>query len=586
MEAFVEIKAKLAPLRKGLARAKALVGKAMATMQKAIDKMVSVAKKAFIGLAAAMGVATWAAMKQEDVLERLSITLKATGHAAGFTKKQLAEQAVALQKVTRFGDETIIAMQTMLLTFKNIKGDVFKRATEAALDMATAEASVSGRAVDLTATIIRLGRALNDPIEGMSALTRVGVKFTDEQKILIETFTKSGRVSKAQAVILKELQSEFGGMARDVNTASGALKQMWNALGDIMEVIGQPFLDNIKRTAQGIRDWAYENQVSIGEFAAAFDRLIEVGVNVMVKFMTPMVKKLTQLTKKFSGFVTEAKLEATMWAIGEWTEKIWLRVKELYNFLADLWKQSEILNSIKYMLELAYAQFEQWGKQLYTFMTGLGDIVASGFANKFALALAKRITNLLSPSGLLGKLLSVSPVLNLLKLGLGKAAGGLIKASTAEKPESISDLLARVSQIQIRTVTMPAPLARAIFRFSDAVREGDDQIEEKWRQLQAEFENTRSMKKVVEDFDASLGGPGKEAAPRKRQVQLGFAGFREAWSRMVTGMKDPMTQQMELVAFYSQKTWEEQRRANKEAYEQRKETNKLLRSGGQSTLSP
>jgi len=196
MTADVEIKVDDSRLTTQLAKVKSAVTRTVTKIKRSFSKMASHFKAVWgkmvrydkwggLALPGAFVIVTRAAMKQEDVIKRLEITLKATAHAAGLTRNELLKQAAALQQVTRFGDETITAMQTMLLTFKNIKGDEFKRATEAALDMAVAEAAVSGRAVDLTAVSIRLGKALNDPILGLTALARVGVDFTDTQKGLI-----------------------------------------------------------------------------------------------------------------------------------------------------------------------------------------------------------------------------------------------------------------------------------------------------------------------------------------------------------------------------------------------------------------
>ena len=62
----------------------------------------------------------------------------------------------------------------MLLTFTNIGKDVFPKATETMLDMATAmNSGMTPSAEQLKGVSIQLGKALNDPVEGISALSRV-----------------------------------------------------------------------------------------------------------------------------------------------------------------------------------------------------------------------------------------------------------------------------------------------------------------------------------------------------------------------------------------------------------------------------
>ena len=356
LTATVDVKVDDSRLAQQLARAKSLTLKMVrsikasfksmgASFKAVFAKMVRYAKWGSLAIAGALFFVTRAAMEQQDVIKRLEITLKATGNAAGFTARQLLKQAAALQKVTRFGDETITAMQTMLLTFKNIRGDEFKRATEAALDMATAEASVSGRAVDLTAVSIRLGKALNDPILGLTALARVGVDFTETQKSMIKEMVRVGNVAGAQQVILKELENQFGGMSRDVDTASGALKQMWNALSDVAEKIGDAFLPGITSMSKAITEWAIENEAKFGRWAeitvayityvkdvlwdfvkflrADWPKGIQAGLNIALELFKGFGKSLVVLMK----FAAAEAADAFGEVFGEKMTWIWARWK-------------------------------------------------------------------------------------------------------------------------------------------------------------------------------------------------------------------------------------------------------------------
>ena len=136
----------------------------------------AVAATAIVGLTAAVTSSVAAFRDQEQAEIRTRKTIEATGGAAGLAATEIFSMASELQKVTTFGDETIISGQNLLLTFRNIGKDTFPRATEAMLDMSTAMGT------DLQSSAIQLGKALNDPVAGISALNRVGITFSDEQK--------------------------------------------------------------------------------------------------------------------------------------------------------------------------------------------------------------------------------------------------------------------------------------------------------------------------------------------------------------------------------------------------------------------
>ncbi len=201
--------------------------------------VVSGVKRAFVGLATAVaGGAFFKAVlnnsiESEEAISQLEARLKSTGSVAGFTSKQLQDFSTSLQKMTTFGDEAITGMQTLLLTFTNIRGEVFTGATRAILDMSVALKQ------DLSSSAAVVGKSLNDPIKGISALSRIGIQFTEQQKDQIKALVESGDVMKAQQVILDQLKVKFGGAAEAAsNTFGGALKQLQNAFGDLLEVKG------------------------------------------------------------------------------------------------------------------------------------------------------------------------------------------------------------------------------------------------------------------------------------------------------------------------------------------------------------
>jgi len=183
---------------------------------------------------ATIGKVIKAMSKQEDAEKKLSQAIKSTGNATGISLKTMTNYASSLQAVTKFGDETIISAQALMLTFTQIGGDVFPEAIKASLNLSEAMGQ------DLKQTVIQVGKALNDPIQGLSALRRVGIQLTKQQQEQVREFVAINDVASAQKIILAELETQFGGMATAASrTTSGALIQLKNSWGDLLEMIGK-----------------------------------------------------------------------------------------------------------------------------------------------------------------------------------------------------------------------------------------------------------------------------------------------------------------------------------------------------------
>lgn len=190
-------------------------------------------KQAFRIIAGPMSKIIALAGEQAKVNKQLETVIKSTGNAAGVTKQFMLDLADGLQFVTTYGNENIQVAENLLLTFKKISGDIMPDSVEAVLDMATAMDQ------GLKETSLMVGKALNDPIEGLTNLRRVGITFTEQQEDQIRVMTKANNISGAQAMILEELNSQFGGSARAAAELwIGKIKQMTNVLGDLLEAIG------------------------------------------------------------------------------------------------------------------------------------------------------------------------------------------------------------------------------------------------------------------------------------------------------------------------------------------------------------
>jgi hypothetical protein len=142
---------------------------------------------------------------------QLAAGIKSTGNAAGVSVKGLNDLASSIQSYSGQTDDSIVASEQLLLTFTNIKNKgpdkIFDQATVATANMA---ARMGG---DASGAALQLGKALQDPVKGMSALQRVGIVFDAGQKKTITSMVKAGDTMGAQKIILAELTKEFGGSA-------------------------------------------------------------------------------------------------------------------------------------------------------------------------------------------------------------------------------------------------------------------------------------------------------------------------------------------------------------------------------------
>lgn len=285
---------------------------------------------------------------------KLQAVLKSTGEAAGLTFGELKRMASGLQEVTEFGDESTQQAQQLLLTFTKIGREVFPRATETVLDMAVA---MEG---GLKEASLQLGKALNDPVKGVSALAEVGVSFTDSQKEMIRTLVESNRTAEAQTVILDELQKEFGGTARAVTLEfGGAVQQLENDWGDLLEILGDFITKNpvirelISATRDEIKGWSSD----LHEFRTAADG--QQAANELTKDVLITLLELFRAIGTAMRAVSVSVLELTV-AVGRLTESEVALDREqgrLITQLQSLREEIDHLNSTG-DLEMEYRAFE------------------------------------------------------------------------------------------------------------------------------------------------------------------------------------------------------------------------------------
>nr|WP_298685223.1 phage tail length tape measure family protein [uncultured Dongia sp.] len=187
-------------------------------------------------LTAAFTASIMAAENAERAQRKMELVLRATGNAAGLTANQLGQFATQMQNKTLFGDSQIKEASARLATFRGIAGDTFKRVIRDAADLATVFD------MDLNSAVLKLGKALEDPISGYDDLTKSGVRLSAAQRDLVVSLVKSGELAKAQGIILGELEKRVGGAAEGEQTGlTGSINRLGDSWNVFIERMGNSF---------------------------------------------------------------------------------------------------------------------------------------------------------------------------------------------------------------------------------------------------------------------------------------------------------------------------------------------------------
>ncbi|OJT01236.1 phage tail length tape measure family protein [Marinobacter nauticus] len=169
------------------------------------------------------------AQEFESRMLSINALIKANGSAAGFTAATLRDQAEQLALTTLQSTRGVLDAQKVLLSFRRVSGSAFTQAIELSADLS----AVMG--TDMSSAALQLGKALENPVEGMSALSRSGTTFTQTQKDAVKAMVETNRLAEAQALILAEVRSQVGGAG--AGQAQG-LAGAFDTLGQRIEEFG------------------------------------------------------------------------------------------------------------------------------------------------------------------------------------------------------------------------------------------------------------------------------------------------------------------------------------------------------------
>ena len=164
--------------------------------------------------------------------------------------EELVDAADRLGNVTLFSQDDFTQAFGLLTSFRGIAVSSYERVAEAAADVAQVTRQ------DVSSSMLQLAKALENPVEGMTALSRSGTTFTKQQKELVKQLVETNRTAEAQEFILSEVEKQYKGAAVAAGKAgfAGQVDELGESFTDLSEIIGKTFAPVLANIIKDITD--------------------------------------------------------------------------------------------------------------------------------------------------------------------------------------------------------------------------------------------------------------------------------------------------------------------------------------------
>jgi hypothetical protein len=302
-------------------------------------------------LAKGIGSMMQAAGEAEKIQRQLNQTINSTGGLAGLTADDINEMSTEFSRLMGVEDDEISKAGALMLTFTNISKETFPDAVEASLNLSAALGQ------DLQSSVIQVGKALNDP-DGMSAMKRIGVSFSDAQIAMGKQLFETGKKVEYQQLVLAELNKEFGGQAaQNMLTYSGTMDKVKNSVGNLAEAIGEKGLPVMKVLNLG--------------FANSIDMLTDWII------LQGKARDALSVGGDTQGFYNRS-LDETNRQIQEENDNWVLQVKKVLDAQREAERMTGINQSLAGSTDQVRQQFAQYGMDLDKITQSTQDLIVAG----------------------------------------------------------------------------------------------------------------------------------------------------------------------------------------------------------------
>lgn len=279
-------------------------------------RLTNVGYVALGGAVSTLGVALTGGVKSlanyEVQMKRVEAVQKATGYAAGFTGEQIHDMAQDIAMSTLASVDGVMSAAAALGTFGSISGEAFEKTLRLSQDVAEAMGT------DMQGATIQLGKALEDPTRGLTALSRAGVTFTQGTRDQIAAAVEFGDTLKAQGLILDQVEAQLGGVGAAV--ADDTLIGGWDSFTQHLETFLRQstavnwVLDKLKKVITGVNEalGRYNASGPVNELDAAWRKVSDATLAYQRQLKATSATHITTQSKREQMFQAERDWQAAL----------------------------------------------------------------------------------------------------------------------------------------------------------------------------------------------------------------------------------------------------------------------------------
>lgn len=335
----------------------------------------------------------------------------------GLNTDALASWATDFQNKTGIADDAIIQSQAVLATFGNVSKGSFNEAIEASANLS----QVMG--TDLQSSTMLVGKALEDPIQGLSALKRVGVSFSDSQKEMIQNMVQTGDVAGAQAKVLEILKNNTGDAALAFGkTWEGQSNIFKESINGMKESLGGFLAGNILSPLLSLGN---EMLPLLGNlFAPVGDAIGKVFDNIDLGAVAPkLISALAPIADAFASLFANPQFGEFISNIGNLLIDVFAGVTPIIGAVIQIFQG--FLPVFNVLLPVLGAVAKLFGEGIGTVLKDFAPVIAGVVTGILAIVGAMRLWAVVQ--GILNVVMSANPI-GLIAIAIGALVIGIIEA--------------------------------------------------------------------------------------------------------------------------------------------------------------